>query len=105
MRRRDFIAGAGVAVAWPFVATAQQSNPVVGFLGSETPELWAERLEAFRRGLSETGFVDGRNVTIEYRWAHGQYAQLHALAAELVNRNVAVIVAPGGERFVAPDIQ
>jgi ABC-type uncharacterized transport system substrate-binding protein len=82
--------------AWPFGAAAQQStNPVVGFLGSEAPEAWTERLEAFRRGLGETGFVEGKNVTIEYRWAHSQYDRLPSLAGELVRREVAVIVAPG----------
>ena len=97
MRRREFInLIAGSAITWPLVARAQQSAiPVVGFLGAEAYEPWAERVEAFRQGLSEAGFVEGRNVTIEYRWANGQHVQLPILAAELVRRDVAVIVAPG----------
>ena len=94
--RRAFIAGVGGAAAWPVVGRGQQSvTPIIGFLGAEAYEPWAERVEAFRQGLSEAGFVEGRNVTIEYRWANGQLAQLPTLAAELVHRDVAVIVAPG----------
>jgi len=83
--------------AWPLAARAQQSSvPVVGFLGATSPESNRRSLEAFRRGLSETGFVDGHSVKIEYRWAENRYAQLPALAADLVNLKVDVIVANGG---------
>jgi len=98
MKRREFIQLIGGAVAaWPFAARAQQpSIPVVGWLGATTAEDAAIQVEAFRRGLSETGFVDGHSVKIEYRWAEGRYAQLPALAADLVSRKVDAIVASGG---------
>ena len=97
MKRREFIKLIGGTVAvWPLVARAQQpSIPVVGFLGATTPEATANQVEAFRRGLSETGFVDGHSVKIEYRWAENRYAQLPAMAADLVSRKVDVIVANG----------
>jgi putative tryptophan/tyrosine transport system substrate-binding protein len=97
MRRRHFIAVGGAAAAWIFPARAQPPGmPVVGYLGSETPRLAASRLSAFRMGLAETGYMEGRNVAIEFRWAEGQYGKLPALANDLVARQVAVIVAPGG---------
>jgi putative tryptophan/tyrosine transport system substrate-binding protein len=97
MKRREFIGLIGGAAAWPLAARAQQpSIPVVGFLGATTPESSPLSLEAFRHGLSETGFVDGHSVKIEYRWAEGRYAQLPALAADLVSRKVDAIVASGG---------
>jgi putative ABC transport system substrate-binding protein len=97
VRRREFIAVLGGAtLCWPLIARAQQpAMPVVGYLGSASPDAWATRLQAFHQGLSETGFDDGRNVVIEYRWADNKYDRLPALAAELVSRNVAVLVTPG----------
>jgi ABC-type uncharacterized transport system substrate-binding protein len=95
MKRRDFITLVGGAAAWPAVGRAQQATPVIGFLGTGSAEGWVELLRAFREGLSETGFHDGRNVAIEYRWADNQYERLPALAADLVRREVKVLVAPG----------
>ncbi|MGY4625272.1 ABC transporter substrate-binding protein [Bradyrhizobium sp. USDA 4486] len=85
------------AAMWTADAYGQKSAmPVIGYLCPESPELFASRLEAFRQGLAEAGFVEGRNVKIDYQWANGQYSRLPALAAELVARNVDVLVAPGG---------
>ena len=95
MRRRDFIAGmAGSAVAGPLAARAQQpAMPVIGYLSTLSEATAAAQLAAFRRGLSETGFAEGRNVAIEFRWAEGQFQRLPAMAAELVRRPVALILA------------
>ena len=96
MRRRDIIAlGGGVAAAWMSPALAQ-AKPVIGYLGSESPQRYHSRLGAFREGLAQTGYTEGRNVAIEFRWAEGQYGRLPALAKELADRKVAVMVAPGG---------
>ena len=97
IRRRAFtILLGGAAVAWPLVARAQQqAMPVIGYLYSGTPETSASWVAAFRKGLSESGFSEGHNVTIEYRWAHNDPARLSELAADLVRRRVAVIVTPG----------
>jgi putative ABC transport system substrate-binding protein len=96
MKRRTFIAGLGSAAVWPAVARAQQPvTPVVGLLETSSPEPVSHLLTAFRRGLGEIGYVEGRNVAIEYRFAEGQGDRLPALAAELVQRAVSVIVTPG----------
>jgi putative ABC transport system substrate-binding protein len=94
MRRREFVAAVGGVVAWPLTARAQQT-PVIGYLGVGSPESDAFRLLPFRQGLGETGHVEGRNVTIEYRWAEYKNDRLPALAADLVRRQVTVIAVPG----------
>jgi putative ABC transport system substrate-binding protein len=97
MKRRDFITSVGAAlVADPFTAHAQQAPmPVIGFLDPTSLDKYAPFVEAFRNGLNETGFVERRNVAIEFRWAEGQYDRLPAMAADLVQSRVAVIVATG----------
>jgi putative ABC transport system substrate-binding protein len=94
VNRREFVALIGGTAAWLTAARAQQSAmPMIGFLGTATPELWADRLRAFHQGLNEIGYVDGRNVKIEYRWAEDDNTRFPALVDDLVRRQPAVIVA------------
>src|SRR5262249_3286505 len=98
MKPRKFITPLrGAAAAWPVTAHVQQgTNPVIGYLGPESTTAFASRVRPFRQGLGETGYAEGRNVAIEFRWAESQHSRLPALAGDLVGRQVAVIVAPGG---------
>src|SRR5215218_3864129 len=97
MRRRELIALLGGAAAWPLAAHSQQDKPVIGWMSGRAPEDSTHLLAAFHQGLREAGFVDGQNVSIEYRWARGQYEKLPALASDLVSRGVAVLVGVGGD--------
>src|SRR5687768_13022742 len=97
MERRSFVTFVGAAMGWPSVALAQRATlPFIGFLNVGGPNERMHLVEAFRRGLKEAGYVDGKDVAIEYRWAEGRYDRLPTLAKELVERQVTVIVATGG---------
>src|SRR5271169_5867184 len=97
MRRRDFIAGIGGVAAWPLGARAQQpAMPVIGFLNPGSPAEWAHLVAAFKDSLADGGYVEGKNVAIEYRWGGDRYDRLPEMAADLVRRQVAVIVTAGG---------
>jgi putative tryptophan/tyrosine transport system substrate-binding protein len=98
LKRREFMTLLGGAAAWPLAARAQQLGqlPVIGFLDPRSPEALADRLRGFRQGLTDTGFVEGDNVAVEYRWAENRLDRLPALVADLVRRRVDVIAAPGG---------
>jgi putative ABC transport system substrate-binding protein len=101
MKRREFIALLGGAAAWPLAARAQQpALPVIGFLNNATPESYAPFVAAFRRGLGQVGYYEGRNVTIDYRWGHNQSQTLPELAQNLVRHGVTVIVASGGDQTI-----
>src|SRR5262245_61524305 len=106
MRRREFIALLGGAAGWPFVAVAQQSaTPTIGFLRSTRPDASADLLVALRKGLKETGYVEGQNLTIEYRWAENRHDRLSALAADLVRQRCVVIIAGGVDAaFATKDV-
>ena len=102
LQRRNFITLVGTSFAWPLAARAQQpALPVIGFLSAQTPSDYAHLVSAFHRGLNEGGFVEGRNVAIEYRWAERQTERLPALTADLIYRRVSVIVASGGATVAA----
>jgi hypothetical protein len=96
LRRREFVAMLGAAAAWPLAARAQQpALPVIGFVDPVSADVSADRVRAFRKGLSEAGYVEGQNVTVEYHYLDGQYDRMPALMAGLVRRRVAVIATPG----------
>jgi ABC-type uncharacterized transport system substrate-binding protein len=101
MKRRDFMTGLGVAAALPAIARAQQTAPTIGFLSTRAPDEAAVHTNAFRSGLEEMGYVEGRSISIEYRWAKGDYSQLPAFAADLLGRPLALIVAAGDPAALA----
>ena len=95
MKRRDFMFGLGISASLPTISRAQQTAPTIGFLSTRSPDEAALHTDAFRRGLEETGYVEGRDIAIEYRWARGDYNSLASLAADLLGRPLALIVTPG----------
>jgi len=95
MKRRDFMTGLGIAAVLPAISRAQVATPTIGFLSTRSPDEAATHTNAFRRGLEGMGYVEGRDVAIEYRWAKGDYSRLPSLAADLLSRPLAVIVTPG----------
>src|SRR4051794_23809455 len=101
MKRRDVIAMLGATAAGPLSASAQ-AQPVIGFLGSGSPKTFTSHVNGFLEGLKQAGFVDGRNVAIDYRWAEGQFDRLPALVTELVQRSVNVVVTVGGNVAALP---
>src|SRR5215467_13150280 len=106
LRRREFIAALGGAAAWPLTARGQQrAMPVVGWLSTRNSETDAYVLPAFRRGLNRQGYIEGRNVTIEYRWSDTQDDRLPALAADLVRRRVSVLAVAGAAGVLARTVQ
>jgi putative ABC transport system substrate-binding protein len=101
MKRRDFMAGLGIAAALPAVSRAQQATPTIGFLSTRSPDEAAIHTNAFRSGLEETGYVEGSSIATEYRWARGDYGKLPAFAAELLSRPLALLVAAGDPAALA----
>ena len=102
MRRREFLGALGGAAAWPLAVRAQQPTlPIIGYFNSQSPDTYADRLRAFQRGLKDAGYVEGENVAIVYRWAENQIDRLPTMAADLVRRQVAVIVANGPAALAA----
>jgi putative tryptophan/tyrosine transport system substrate-binding protein len=101
MRRRDFVAGLGIAAALPEMSRAQQATPTIGFLSARSPDEAAIHTNAFRLGLEETGYVEGNSVAIEYRWAKGDYSKLPSFAADLLSRPIALLVAAGDPAALA----
>ena len=101
MKRRDFMTGLGLAAALPAIARAQQTAPTIGFLSTRSPDEAALHTNAFRSGLEEIGYVEGKSIAIEYRWAKGDYGQLPSFAADLLSRPIALIVAAGDPAALA----
>jgi putative ABC transport system substrate-binding protein len=101
MRRRDFLTGVGIAAAVPAMSRAQQATPTIGFLSTRSPDEAAIHTNAFRSGLEETGYVEGKSVAIEYRWASGDYGKLPSFAADLLSRPVSLLVAAGDPAALA----